>query len=165
MQMSAMLGQATSSGRSAGGLTQSSACALYAGRLVTGASETVSPIEWRPYIHNALMASIPGLSSSSKLLLLFRSKALGQLALLTTVAERSLVGLNLIRASCKTHGQVIMCSDVMRTRWECIFFVTVAVVTTGQGDCWTYITAGNKTDGFGAQLQVKFALQWPTRHN
>ena len=43
----------------------------------------------------------------------------------------------------------------MKTRWGRFLLTALAMLETRQGHCWTYITAANKTDGFGAQLQVR----------
>lgn len=44
----------------------------------------------------------------------------------------------------------------MRIRCHPSLLIALALVAMEQGHCWTYITAANKTDGFGAQLQVRF---------
>ena len=46
----------------------------------------------------------------------------------------------------------------MKIRWGRFLLVVLAIIATGQGHCWTFITAANKTDGFGAQLQVRFVI-------
>ena len=43
----------------------------------------------------------------------------------------------------------------MKPTYERLFIIALALIEMGQGYCWTYITAANKTDGFGAQLQVR----------